>query len=163
MNFDITRLNNNIDKSVPIDITYSFNSEELKGTDLLKLDNVKINGELFKNSLGNIELDCSVEGVMQLPCAITLSPVDYPFSLNISDEVETLFNEIGENQTNFQNTIDIFPIIWENILMEIPTRVVSDDAKDVNMSGDGWSFTTEEKINSPLSELMDMIDDSEVK
>ncbi len=103
MNFDITRLNNNIDKSIPIDITYSFNSEELKGTDLLKLDNIKINGELFKNSLGNIELDCSVEGVMQLPCAVTLKPVDYPFSLNISDEVETLFNEIGENQTNFQN------------------------------------------------------------
>ena len=163
MNFDITRLNNNIDKSVPIDITYSFNSEELKGTDLLKLDNVKINGELFKNSLGNIELDCSVEGVMQLPCAITLSPVDYPFSLNISDEVETLFNEIGENQTNFQNTIDIFPIIWENILMEIPTRVVSDDAKDLTLKGDGWSFTTKEEVNSPLSELMDMIDDSEVK
>ena len=51
MNYDLTRLNNNIDKSITINETYSFSSEELKGTDLLKLDNVKINGELFKNSL----------------------------------------------------------------------------------------------------------------
>ncbi len=163
MKFDIIRLNNNIERSIPIDITYSFSPDELKGTDLLKLDNVKISGELFKNSLGNIELGCTVEGVMQLPCAVTLKPVDVKFSCDISGEVETLLDEIGENQTNFQNTIDIFPIIWENILMEIPTRVVSEEAKDINLSGDGWSFTTEEKINSPLSELMDMIDDSEVK
>ena len=159
MKFDIVRLNNNIVSSIPIDITYSFNPNELEGTDLIKLD-IKVEGELFKNSLGNIEIDSTVSGVMVIPCAISLKPVNYPFSLNISGDVTTLF-EI--NETNFQNTIDIFPIIWENILMEIPTRVVSDDAKDVNMSGDGWSFTTEEKINSPLSELMDMIDDSEVK
>ena len=71
-----------------------------------------------------------------------------------------------ENQRNFQNTIDILPIIWENILMEIPMRVVSEDVKDkdINMSGDGWKFITEEEgTSSPLSELMDYLDDSEVK
>ena len=50
--------------------------------------------------------------------------------------------------------------------MEIPMRVVSEEAEnmDINMSGDGWKFVTEEEEkNSPLSELMDMIDDSEVK
>lgn len=163
MKFDIVRLNNNIDKSVPIDITYSFSTDELKGTELLKLDDVSIEGELYKNSLGNIELDCTVDGVMVLPCAITLKPVDYPFSINISGEIDTLLEETLKNQTNFQNTIDIFPIIWENILMEIPTRVVSNDIKDIDISGDGWSFTTKEEKNSPLSELMDIIDDSEVK
>ena len=159
MKFDIVRLNNNIVSSIPIDITYSFNPNELEGTDLIKLD-IKVEGELFKNSLGNIEIDSTVSGVMVIHCAISLKPVNYPFSLNISGDVTTLF-EI--NETNFQNTIDIFPIIWENILMEIPTRVVSDDAKDLTLKGDGWSFTTKEEVNSPLSELMDMIDDSEVK
>ena len=163
MKFDIVRLNNNIDKSVPIDITYSFSTDELKGTELLKLDDVSIEGELYKNSLGNIELDCTVDGVMVLPCAITLKPVDYPFSINISGEIDTLLEETLKNQTNVQNTIDIFPIIWENILMEIPTRVVSNDIKDIDVSGGGWSFTTKEEKNSPLSELMDIIDDSEVK
>ena len=166
MQYDIIRLNNNIDKFISIDETYSFSSDELMGTDLLKLENVKVSGELFKNSLGNLELNVDVEGVMQLPCAITLKPVDYPFDINISGEIDELTENMEENQRNFQNTIDILPIIWENILMEIPMRVVSEDVKDkdINMSGDGWKFTTdEEETSSPLSELMDYLDDSEVK
>lgn len=166
MNYDLTRLNNNIDKTISINETYSFSKQELDGTDLLKLDNVKINGELFKNSLGNIELNVIVDGIMVLPCAITLKPVDYPFNIEISGELEELTEEIGNFSTNFQNSIDILPIIWENILMEIPMRVVSKDVKesDYNQKGDGWSFTTyEEENKSPLSELMDYIDDSEVR
>ena len=71
-----------------------------------------------------------------------------------------------ENSTNFQNSIDILPIIWENILMEIPMRVVSEEANDSNitMEGEGWKFVTEEEEKtSPLSELLDYLDDSEVK
>ena len=166
MQFEVIRLNNNIEKVIPINETYTFTQDELMGTDLLKLENVKVDGEMFKNSLGNIELNVDVEGVMVLPCAITLKPVNYPFAITISGEIEELMENMEENQRNFQNTIDILPIIWENILMEIPMRVVSDEAqnKDMNMSGDGWKFVTEEEeIRSPLSELMDYLDDSEVK
>ena len=166
MLFDIIRLNNNIEKIIFINETYTFTQDELMGTDLLRLDDVKVEGELFKNSLGNIELNVDVEGVMVLPCAITLKPVNYPFAITISGEIEELMENMEENQRNFQNTIDILPIIWENILMEIPMRVVSEEAKnkDMNMSGDGWKFITEEEENtSPLSELMDYLDDSEVK
>ena len=166
MEFDIIRLNNNIERFIPINETYSFSSEELSGTDLLKLDDVKVEGEILKNSLGNIELNVDVEGVMVLSCALTLKPVDYPFAITISGEIDELMENFEENERNFQNTIDILPIIWENILMEIPMRVVSEDIKeeDINMSGDGWKFVTEEEeIKSPLSELMDYLDDSEVK
>ena len=164
MNYDIIRLNNNIEKTIYVNETYSFTQDELMGTDLLKLDNVKVEGELFKNSLGNIELNVDVEGVMVLPCALTLKPVDYPFAITISGEIEELMENFEENQRNFQNTIDILPIIWENILMEIPMRVVSEDTHDLNMSGDGWKFITEEEEKtSPLSELMNYLDDSEVK
>ena len=162
MNYDLVRLNNNIVRSIPISAIYSFNKEEMSGTDLISLNDVLIEGELFKNSLGNIELDCNVKGVMVLPCAITLKPVNYPFDIHISGELDELCENLEENNKNFRNSIDILPIIWENILMEIPSRVVSDDIKDsdINLKGDGWSFTTsEEKNQSPLSELMDMIDE----
>ena len=166
MHYDLVRLNNNIEKSINVDEIYSFTLEELKGTDLLKLDNVRVEGEIFKNSLGNIELSLDVEGVMVLPCAITLKPVNYPFSIEISGEIEELMENFEENSTNFQNSIDILPIIWENILMEIPMRVVSEQAKnsDITMEGEGWKFVTEEEERtSPLSELMDYLDDSEVR
>ena len=159
MNYDITKLNNNIEKSILINEVYSFDKESLKGTDLLSLDNVKINGEIFKNSLDNIELSLDVSGIMVLPCAITLKPVEYPFSIEISGEYNEL---IGENSINFQNTIDILPIIWENILMEIPMRVVSPDAEDISLEGDGWVYNSkEEDDNNPFKELLDM--NSEVK
>ena len=98
-----------------------------------------------------------------MPCAITLKPVDYPFSVEINGELEEL---LMENSKKFQNTIDIFPIIWENILMEIPMRVVSPnvDKSDIKLSGDGWKFASdEESSNNPFSELKDYIDDSEVR
>ena len=166
MHYDLIRLNNNIDKFIEVNETYSITLDEIKGTDLLKLDDVKIEGEIIKNSLGNIELNLDVEGVMVLPCAITLKPVNYPFSIVISGELEELMENFEENERNFQNSIDILPIIWENILMEIPMRVVSDEAKnsDINLEGEGWKFVTEEEEKtSPLSELMDYLDDSEVK
>ena len=80
--------------------------------------------------------------------------------------IEELYTEIDKNDKKYENSIDILPIIWENILMEIPMRVVSEEAKtkDMNISGDGWKFVTEEEEKkSPLSELMDYLDDSEVK
>ena len=103
---------------------------------------------------------------MVLACAITLKPVNYPFSIQISGEIEELMENFDEISTNFQHSIDILPIIWENILMEIPMRVVSEEAKNSNISmeGNGWKFVTEEEDKaSPLSELMDYLDDSEVK
>jgi len=166
MKYDLVRLNNNIDKYISVSEVYSFTKDELSGTDLLKLDDVKINGEIFKNSLGSIELSLDVEGVMVLPCAITLKPVNYPFNIEISGEIEELMENFEENSTNFQNSIDILPIIWENILMEIPMRVVSEEAKNSNIKkeGEGWKFVTEEEEKiSPLSELLDYLDDSEVK
>ena len=166
MEFDITRLNNNIDKFISVDRTYSFKKEEVKGTDLIKLDDVKVLGTISKNSLDNIYLSLDISGVMVLPCAITLTPVDYPFNIQIDGELSELSEDFNKNSTNFNNTIDILPIIWENILMEIPTRVVSPNIEDsqVVMSGDGWTFTTsEEEKEGPLAGLMDYIDDSEVK
>ena len=166
MQYDLIRLNNNIVKSIEVDEVYSFTQDELKGTDLLKLDDIKVEGEILKNSLGNIELNLDVEGVMVLPCAITLKPVNYPFSIVISGELEELMENFDEKEKNFQNSIDILPIIWENILMEIPMRVVSDEAKnsDLKMEGEGWKFVTEEEEKtSPLSELLDILDDSEVR
>jgi uncharacterized protein len=164
--FDLVRLNNNIDKFIEVNETYSFTEDELSGTDLLKLEDVKIEGEIFKNSLGNIELNLGVEGVMVLACAITLKPVNYPFNIEICGEIEELMENFDEISTNFQNSIDILPIIWENILMEIPMRVVSEEAKnsDIKKEGDGWKFVTEEEEKvSPLSGLMEYLDDSEVK
>ena len=160
MNIDLTRLNNDIDKEVNIDTHYSFSKEEMEGTDLIEC-NCDIKGVITKNSLKDIILDLSVKGVMVIPCAITLKPTEYPYNIQIKGTLSEILNK---NEEIFTNTLDIFPIIWENILMEIPMRVVSPDAEDIKLEGEGWRLVTDEDItSSPLIELEDLIKDREVK
>ena len=156
MKFDLTRLNSGIDNKIDVDINYKFAKEELTGTDLIECD-ASIKGEIYKNSMQDFIVDLEVSGNMVLPCAITLKPTDYNYSTHINEKVE-------ENEENYTNILDIFPIIWENILMEIPMRVVSPKAENVKLSGDGWKLVTdEEETSSPFAELADMFNDREVK
>ena len=160
MNFELLRLKNDLDKNIPIDMTYSFPREMLDMTDLLELNNVKIIGDLHKNALDDIILNVEVSGIMILPSAITLKPVNYPFNINIDGNIEELMEEIDENSKKVENTIDILPIIWENILMEIPMRVVESDADISTLKGDGWRVITENtknEGNSGLAKLKDLL------
>ena len=162
MEIDITRLKSGIDEFVDVDLDYSFSKEELEGTDLLELNNVKIKGMITKDTLENYSADLSVEGVMVLPCAITLKPVNYPFSVKIEGNLEEMLQEINENAKKIENSIDIFPIIWENILMEIPMKVVSEEAKDIKLEGDGWRLITDnnrEEINPEFAKLSQLFEE----
>lgn len=165
MNFDLLRLRNGIEHKIEVNETYSFSEEELRGSGVSKLDDVLIEGEIRLNSLKEIYLSLEVSGVMIMPCAITLKPVEYPFDIVIEGDLEEIHEESTENTKKCLNSLDILPIIWENILMEIPMRVVSPDAEGITMSGDGWKFTNEEEvhINSELSKLTDLLQDSEVR
>ena len=119
MLIDLVRLKNDIDEYINIDFKYSFGEEFLKQTDLIKLDDVSIKGEITKNSLDDIELHLKIDGVMVLPCAITLKPVDYPFSIEFDKSLEEICEETTENLKKDENTLDILPIIWELSLIHI--------------------------------------------
>ena len=164
MNFDLTRLRNGIDKKIIVDELYSFSEEDLKPTDVKELNNMHVEGEISLNALGEIYLSLEAEGNMIIPCAITLKPVDVPFDVIIEGDLSEFKDETSEISKNNINSIDILPIIWENILMEIPTRVVSPDADISNLSGDGWRVITdeEESVNAELSKLNDLLKTSEV-
>ena len=70
-----------------------------------------------------------------------------------TDEFCELFNVdidevIGENNDNsleiIQNRLDIFPIIWQYILVDVPLRVLHPDAKEEKKEGNGWRLITED-------------------
>ena len=76
MNIDLTRLRSGIDKKVVLDFSYSFDKEML-GSDIKSLDNVKISGEIRRNSMDDYILDVNVKGIAILTCAITLKDIPY--------------------------------------------------------------------------------------
>ena len=100
----------------------------------------------------SIELDGIVKGVMVLPDDITLEEVNHKFEVKIEENLE-----------NIQNTLDILPILWENILVEIPSKVRSSKTADIKLEGDGWRVISEEELekeklsNSPFKDLDKLI------
>ena len=164
MNFDLTRLRNGIDKNVIVDENYSFSKEELEGTDISELNDLHVEGEISLNALDEIYLSLQATGTMIIPCAITLKPVSVPFDIIIEGDLSEIHEQSQEFEENYSNSLDILPIIWENILMEIPMRVVSPDADITNLKGDGWRVITEkeENVNPELSKLKDLLETSEV-
>ena len=159
MNIDITKLKSGMQSQIEIDEVYSFSKDILDGTDIMSLDDVNIKGYITSNSIDDYDLDVNVSGVMVLPCSLTLKPVNYRFETKIEGNIDKLLGEINETLKKNQNSIDILPIIWENILMEIPIRVVSDDSANLKLEGEGWKLITEseKRLNPALQKLKDLL------
>lgn len=149
MQFDLNSLNTK--QKIIIDTKVTFPKEDLEKAGILDMDEVSVKGGITNNREENI-LNLTIKGQMTLPCNLTLEPVDYPFSI----EIEENLNEIIENS---QKTIDILPIIWENILMEIPMRVISPKSKNMKTKGEGWELITDSKkqANNSLAKLKDLL------
>jgi uncharacterized protein len=98
---------------------------------------------------------------MVLPSSTTLEPVNYNLDIQIDENINDFIEETGENSIFCENTLDILPIIWENILVEIPMKVVSNDTADITLSGEGWKviteYVTEQEVNPELAKLKDLL------
>ena len=102
------------------------------------MQNTKATGSIYLNALNEHILNLKITGTMILPCSRTLKPVKYEFETVVEENMEEIFGK-------FKKTIDILPIIWENILMEIPIRVISPEAEEIETKGDGWELITDSK------------------
>lgn len=157
MKIDLTKLIYNNLYKISVSGYINVPDDMLKNTDIKKISPVKVDGFILNNE-ENYELDINVSGVMILSCARTLKDVEYPFNIDINDI-------IGENDDNsleiIQNSLEIFPIIWQNILVDVPLRVLAPDAKEESLKGDGWRLITEdndkEEIDPRLAKLKDYI------
>ena len=108
-------------------------------------------------------LNGTLSGIMILPDDITLEDVEYKFETEI-DENFTDNDEKNENILKImQNTIDILPILWQNIIVEIPLKVTTSEG--VDLKGDGWRLISEEDYekersqNSPFSNLEELLNE----
>jgi uncharacterized protein len=127
-------------------------TEDIKGTDILAISPVEVSGdyEVYDNSefIFYIDIKCT----LTLECAITLKEVPYELDIQVEEVFST--EEDEESNTIEGITIDLLPIIWSNIILEMPMRVVSENAYD-NFELDNTEFDDDE-IENAFSNLKNL-------
>ena len=157
MELDITKLNTGLIPFIEFDQSVTIPESMIENTEIVSLSEISIKGRLTKTSDEAYNLNAMVNGTMVLKCAVSLENVDYPFNIVIDENISN--DEYDEENLKIDsNSLEIIPIIWENILLEIPLRVVKENYK-AKTQGEGWSILTEEpKIDNGLSELKNLLD-----
>lgn len=138
MKIDLNKLN--AFNKIELDEDIVMNPEVYANTEVRDIKNLYVMGIIFINVSDEIEVDLEVGGTFILPCAITLEDVPYNFTTKI-EEIWGKFNDFYEN---VKNNLDICPIIWENIVSEVPMRVVKDGVDTKNLNGEGWELVSSE-------------------
>ena len=140
-------------KTINIDSDIIIPNEYLENSGIRRLNNIHLKGNLKKLVDDTYSLEGVLSGTMILADDITLEDYEYNFTSEIEENIE-------ETSINLQKTLDITDILWQNILIEVPSKVVNDKNKNIKLEGNGWRLISEDDLNSknnPLSELEDLL------
>ncbi len=152
MELDITMLNRGMKDVINIDSIVTIPNDKFHNTEILDLRDLRLCGNIARNSSDIITLEAELSGIMVLEDSISLEPINYQFSCQIDEEFEE-FNE------NLENILDITDILWQNIILEVPLKLTN--VENFNeYQGDGWKLVSEDSIkntSNPFSELKDMM------
>lgn len=141
MQIDVTKLITNKSSRIYLDSEVNIPKNLLDGSRIDDLKNITLKGDMTLNEDNELVLTANIKGIMVLKDDLTLEPVEYNFD-----------TDIEENLPSNQNSLDITDILWQNILVEIPSKVRSTD-EDVYLSGDGWRVISEDKYNEERSKV----------
>ena len=143
MLLDLTKLQNRSTDELKYSNSLILDESLYKDTDIRRLSPINIECQIKRVTDSSYSMNLVIDGIMVLPCSITLKDVDYPFHINT--EIKLSNDDIDEEYVKInQNSIDIISIIWQNIVLEIPLRVLSEDTLDTPISGDGWKLIRED-------------------
>lgn len=140
-------------KAINIDSDIIVPNDYLEKSGIRRLNNIHFKGSIKKLVDDTYSLEGVLTGTMILADDITLEDYEYNFTSEIEENIE-------ETSINLQKTLDITDILWQNILIEVPSKVVSDKNKNLKLEGNGWRLISEDDLNNsnnPLSELEDLL------
>ena len=140
-------------KTINIDSDIIVQNDYLEKSGIRRLNNIHFKGNIKKLVDDTYSLEGVLSGTMILADDITLEDYEYNFTSEIEENIE-------ETSINLQKTLDITDILWQNILIEVPSKVVNDKNKNIKLEGNGWRLISEDDLNNSnnhLSELEDLL------
>ena len=153
---DLSKLHNNVVEKIDISGSYEL-PESYKTEDIKKVNNIMVDGELTRkeNEENILEdyLSCSIKTSVILEDSISLENVEYEINVEYHDFLE-------QNWKKNEITLDIFEVLWENIVLEVPLRFTK--VKDLSkFHGDGWKLISEEERNQTSNPFNDLLKEME--
>ena len=158
MNVDLSKLILSKCDEITINDTINIPKEYLEGTEIKDISKVNIDGYITDDG-NNYNLFLNIKCNLLLTCSVSLKDVNYPINIDINEMLSQNDNNIEDFCKIINNSIDLLPIIWQNILLEVPIRVVSPDIKEENIYGDGWKFITKEENNKEIDPRLEKLKD----
>lgn len=123
---------------------------------LRNLQKVHVTGDLYYDHHSDfVTCELQISGTMVLPCAITNEDVDYPFDLQVEESFA--FHKVDEGEDVHEtkgDTLELMPIIFQHIMLEIPLKVVKPDLKEYP-KGKGWEVMSEADFEKQKNDEVD--------
>ena len=133
----LENINNKINETIDL-------SDYIIGTDILGISDVHVEGDFEILESEEFVFYLSIECTLTLACAITLKELEYHMDFDVEEVFTTYKNEDSNIIEGI--TIDLLPIIWSNILLEKPMRVLSENAYD-EVDFENVEFDEDETVN----------------
>lgn len=134
---DLSLITLNTKGRLDFDITPDMS--EYHNDDIKRLESIRVQGCIIDNGTDEYEISLHITGVGIYKSAINLEDVRMKIDIEYSDFIKNLPDIYKKSA----NTLDILPIIWENILLEIPIRAVNSSDTFAKTQGDGWEIISE--------------------
>lgn len=106
---------------------YDFTEYITNIDDIYDISIAKVTGSVVRDFEDNFVFNLNIKATLVLQDARTLEPVNFPLDLDVVEifgEDDSLNDDIRLIQGN---TIDLKDVVWENILLEKPIRVVKEE------------------------------------
>ncbi len=128
---------------IDINETINYDRSYIDGTDILKLDGVKVFGTISKDYEENTVIKLDVDGVMYLQDAITLDEVPFDFKIDLEEILE-----------NSLKTLDLIEFLWHYIVLEIPIRYTTSDIKELKSTYENiFDSDDSREVNNPFKDF----------
>ena len=150
MKWQIAKLIKEQTKEIKVNEEVDFSDAAGRNPDIRKISKVLITGKGSIDTTTRIMVfDLTIKGEMTLSCALTLDDVPYPFETTINPvfiwDQERYNDDSDDYLVKDTDTIELASVIWQEIFIQIPLRVVKDGAYD-ELARQGIEILTEEDL-----------------
>ena len=144
-------------KEFEVDEEVDFSDAAMQNPDIKKMSKIFVKGKgLMCLTTRTLVFDLRIKGEMTLNCALTLDDVNYPFEATLNPVFTWDQEKYDHNSEDYlvRDTIELAPIIWQEICIQIPLRVVKDGAYD-ELARQGIEIFTEEDLEKEAKAKID--------